>query len=65
LRAAHSEEVEKYKKSGAAVTQSFFMDPKAKNIYSWIDWVVEKNLPFNWVEDKTTRHYSNLKDICT
>lgn len=65
LKAAHSEELEKYKKSGAPFTQTCFMDPKAKNIYNWIDWVVEKNLPFNWVEDKLTRQYSNLKEICT
>ena len=35
---------------------------KAKNIYGWISWVIDENLPFAFVEKKNTRKYSSLKE---
>lgn len=38
---------------------------KAKNLYSWLDWIVTNDLPFSTVEKQTFRKYSNLAPIST
>jgi hypothetical protein len=40
-----------------------FIDTKSSNIYSWIDWIVAENLPFNFCEKECTRKYVRLKSI--
>ena len=40
-----------------------FIDTKSSNIYSWIDWIVGENLPFNFCEKECTRKYTKLKSI--
>jgi hypothetical protein len=37
---------------------------KGSNVYKWIDWLVESNLPFSFVDEQVNRKYSNLKPIC-
>ena len=44
--------------------QNFVPNDKTQNIYSWLDWVVCKGLPFTFVDDKKTQTYTNLKLIC-
>ena len=34
------------------------------NLYKWIKWVSECNLPFTFVDEKTTRQFTNLTPIC-
>ena len=36
---------------------------KAKNIYSWIEWIVEDNLPLTFCNRKLTNQNTNLKAI--
>jgi hypothetical protein len=36
---------------------------KAQTIWSWIDWIVEENLPFSSVNSASFRQYSNLESI--
>ena len=36
---------------------------KAENIWAWIDWIVEDNLPFEFVASEKTRGYSKLEAI--
>ena len=40
-----------------------YIDTKSSNIYSWIDWIVGENLPFNFCEKECTRKYTKLKSI--
>ncbi len=42
-----------------------FDNPKATNIFSWIDLVVMENREFSFTEKQLTRKYSNLEPICT
>ena len=44
-------------------SKSKLIDMKASNIYSWIDWIVAENLPFNYCEKECTRKYAKLKSI--
>jgi len=37
---------------------------KARNIHSWMQWVVNKNKPLTFVEEPDTRTFSNLEPIC-
>ena len=57
--------VKAYKQGGKGPIDKFFCTPsdKAKNIYEWIEWIVEDNLPFYFVERKNTRTKSKLKKI--
>ena len=32
--------------------------PKAKNLYAWLTWIIEDNLPISFVERKNTRAYT-------
>jgi hypothetical protein len=43
----------------------FTIPRKVQNIHDWIDWIVAKNLPFNFVEDNYTRKNVKLDSICT
>lgn len=36
---------------------------KAKNLYSWIDWIISDNHPFSFVENENTRKYCNLSPM--
>jgi len=40
-----------------------FIDTKSSNIYSWIDWIVAEDLPFNFCENQSSRKYAKLKPI--
>ena len=40
-----------------------FVDSKSSSIYGWIEWIVARNLPFNFCEDEITRKNVNLKPI--
>ena len=41
----------------------FKMNPKVVLVFSWLQWIVDCNLPFTFIEHETTRKYSNLKDL--
>ena len=43
----------------------FAIDPKAHDIYKWIDWVVMDELELSFCEQERTRGYSNISKICT
>jgi hypothetical protein len=36
---------------------------EAKNIFGWLDWVINTDQPFRFIENKTTRKYTNLKKL--
>ena len=36
---------------------------KAKNLYGWLHWIIEENLPISFVKSKTTRCYTSLDSI--
>jgi len=36
---------------------------KARNLYGWLTWIIEENLPISFVEMKTTRCYTSLESI--
>ena len=40
---------------------------KARDIYNWIEWIVMRDLPFSFIDDKYTRKFSthNLEAICS
>jgi hypothetical protein len=40
-----------------------FASDKAKNIAAWMEWVIEDNLPFQFVEKSNSRKNSNLESI--
>ena len=40
-----------------------FIDPKAKNIFGWLEWVIMNGFPFSFTTDPLNRFYSNLKRI--
>jgi hypothetical protein len=46
--------------SNSTITAFFAVTEKAKSIYGWLDMVVDANLPFSYVENKTVRKYSAL-----
>ena len=37
--------------------------PKIKNMFSWLDWIINEGLPFNTVEKQKTRLYSKLTPV--
>lgn len=41
----------------------FKMNPKAVLVFSWLQWIVDCNLPFTFIEHETTRKYSNLNNL--
>jgi hypothetical protein len=51
------------KQSEASRPITQFVNKKANTIYSWLDWVIMKNLAFVFVEDTTTRKYTKLDSI--
>ncbi len=40
-----------------------FVPKKANNIYGWLNWVITSGQPFSFVEEPTTRMYTNLQRI--
>lgn len=36
---------------------------KSKNVFSWIEWIINDDLPFSFVDSLCTKKYSNLKSI--
>ena len=46
------------------LTIDTFLPKKTKNIYGWIDWMIDENRPFTFVEKEKTRQYSSLEPIC-
>ena len=42
-----------------------FVNKKANTVFSWLEWVIMKNLPFLFVEDTLTRKYTKLDSIST
>jgi hypothetical protein len=48
-----------------ALTAYFNVNTKAKTYYSWIHWVVERNLPLSEVDSQTTRDQSRFEPICS
>ena len=36
---------------------------EAKNIFGWLDWVINTDQPFRFIENKITRKYTNLKKL--
>ena len=39
--------------------------PKAKNIYGWLEWIIEDNLPLTFCNKVTSKKYANLNSITT
>ena len=54
-----------FKNGGKGPMDKYFIgtSDKAKNIYEWIEWIVDDNLPFSFCEKKTTRDKSKLKKM--
>lgn len=40
-----------------------FYNKKGNNIFKWINWIIEDNLPFSFCEKETTKKYTNLEPI--
>ena len=56
--------VKSYKQGGKGPIDIFGTpSDKAKHIYEWIEWIVEDNHPFSFVERINTRTKSKLKEI--
>jgi hypothetical protein len=36
------------------------VDPKYKNIFRWLDWIIKGKLPFNFIESPLTRKNTKL-----
>ena len=43
----------------------FLVDPKSKDIYKWIDWIVMDELELSFCEQERTRRYTSLNKTCT
>lgn len=41
-----------------------FVDKKSANIFGWLEWIVDANLPLSFCENSLTRRYTTLKPIC-
>lgn len=46
-------------------TLPVYLDKRALNMYSWLDWIISDGLCFSTVEKASYRKYSNLEDITT
>lgn len=42
---------------------SFFVNKKASDIFAWIEWVIECNLPLSFCDRPLTKKYSSLMSI--
>ncbi|ETK97312.1 hypothetical protein F441_00130 [Phytophthora nicotianae CJ01A1] len=42
-----------------------FVSDKVANIYHWMEWVVDRNMPLSEVDHPTTHSLSRLKPICS
>ena len=42
---------------------AFYVDSKSSNLFGWLEWVIEDNLPFSFCERKNTKKYSKLDPI--
>ena len=52
------------KKGQKLITEFSSITSKARNIFKWLEWIVEDNLPFSFVEKQKTRSNSKLEPIC-
>lgn len=69
LQTSHPGYEEEYKKSKEEnKTQKWYMkkqaSEKAKLIWSWLDWIIMENIPFEFVESDRVRKYSSLGNTC-
>jgi hypothetical protein len=46
-----------------SVLSHFVLIPKVVNIVDWMDWILDQNLPFSFVDKESTRKNSSLKPI--
>ncbi|ETP12539.1 hypothetical protein F441_12114, partial [Phytophthora nicotianae CJ01A1] len=53
------------RRQAGSLTVCGFVNPTAFNMYSWIEWVVDRNMPLSEVDDPLTRSMSKLKPICS
>lgn len=61
-------EMEESKKLAAnrlGVTVTKVVRKKSMDIYKWLKWITELSLPFNFVEQETTKLFSNLSNLST
>ena len=47
--------------SGSLTAAAPFVSPKARSYYTWLKWIVDENLPFNFVESVHARKNSNIE----
>ena len=41
----------------------FFVGEDAKDLYAWLDWIINSVLPFSFIEQELTPKYTKLKPI--
>lgn len=62
MNAFHSDKVSTSK----VTTPGFsFVNSKSSKIFSWLEWIIMDNLPFNFVEKQLTQKYTNLEKWST
>lgn len=44
--------------------QRMIVSGGATQVYSWLDWVITDNYPFEFLKKQTTKKYSNLRPMC-
>ena len=54
---------EQKKDSGTNMTLDSFVDVKSSIYFKWLDWIINKNLPFNFCEDQYTKKHCNIPSI--
>ncbi|ETP42562.1 hypothetical protein F442_10559 [Phytophthora nicotianae P10297] len=66
VRAQHPNFADEIAGSGlSSGTLIGFVDKKSSIIFSWIDWVVSCNLPFNFPENHTVVKYTTMPSLST
>ena len=63
LTSSHSNYLETMRSHPDPSTITNLFSPKALNTYRWMDWIINDNLPFNFIEKPRTRNYSLLKEM--
>ena len=52
------------KKSGGGTLDSFgFINQKTKDLYQWMSWIVDRNLPLHEIEQKSTRDVVTMQSF--
>jgi hypothetical protein len=64
LHPNYDELVTEAERSNDFIVQRQVVTEQAKQLYSWMDWIINENLPFSFLSKESTKKYSNIKPIC-